>query len=285
MSKVSQADLIINPDGSIYHLNLKPDQITDFIITVGDPGRVYRVSQHFDDIEFEMNKREFITHVGNYKGKRVMVMSTGMGTDNIEIVLTELDALANVDFKTRKVKDKKRKLQIIRIGTSGSLQIDLKCGSYLVSDYGVGFDTLMSFYDLPQTEFEKLIVKELKEKIELPFLPYCVKGSDELKRKFAFDMIEGNTVTCPGFYAPQGRYIRVKSKFNNLIEDLNYFHYDNFWLTNFEMETAGYYALGRLLGHEILSVNAILANRIENKFSKNPAKIIDSLIVKILDRI
>lgn len=285
MSKVSQADLIINPDGSIYHLNLKPDQITDFIITVGDPGRVYRVSQHFDDIEFEMNKREFITHVGNYKGKRVMVMSTGMGTDNIEIVLTELDALANVDFKTRKVKDKKRKLQIIRIGTSGSLQIDLKCGSYLVSDYGVGFDTLMSFYDLPQTEFEKLIVKELKEKIDLPFLPYCVKGSDELKRKFAFDMIEGNTVTCPGFYAPQGRYIRVKSKFNNLIEDLNYFHYDNFWLTNFEMETAGYYALGRLLGHEILSVNAILANRIENKFSKNPAKIIDSLIVKILDRI
>ena len=285
MSKISQADLVINPDGSVYHLNLKPEHITDLIITVGDPGRVYKVSQHFDDIEFEMNKREFITHVGSYKGNRVMVMSTGMGTDNIEIVLTELDALANVDFKTRKVKEKKRKLQIIRVGTSGSLQIDLKCGSHLVSDYGVGFDTLMSFYDLPQTEFEKLIGQELKEKIDLPFQPYCVKGSEDLKRKFAFDMIEGNTVTCPGFYAPQGRYLRVKPKLTNLIEDLNYFHYDNFWLTNFEMETAGYYALGRLLGHEILSVNAILANRIENKFSKNPSKVIDALIMKVLDRI
>ena len=285
MSKISQTDLIINQDGSVYHLNLKPEHISDLIITVGDPGRVYRVSKHFESIEFEMNKREFITHVGNYKGKRVMVMSTGMGTDNIEIALTELDALANIDFKTRKIRDKKRKRQIIRIGTSGSLQIDLKCGSHLVSDYGVGFDTLMSFYELPQTEFEKLIGKELKEKINLPFLPYCVKGSEDLKRKFAFDMIEGNTVTCPGFYAPQGRQVRARSKYGNLIEDLNYFHYDNFWLTNFEMETAGYYALGRLLGHEILSVNAILANRIENKFSKDPAKVIDSLILKVLDRI
>ncbi len=285
MSKIPQTDLIINNDGSVYHLNLKPEHIADLIITVGDPGRVYKVSQHFDNIEFEMNKREFITHVGSYKGKRVTVMSTGMGTDNIEIVLTELDALANVDFKTRKVKDKKRKLQIIRIGTSGSLQIDLKCDSHLVSDYGVGFDTLMSFYDLPQTEFEKVIGKELKEKINLPFQPYCVKGSEELKRKFAFDMIEGNTLTCPGFYAPQGRSVRAKSRFDDLIKDLNYFHYDNFWLTNFEMETAGYYAMGRILGHEVISLNAILANRIEDKFSKDPSKAIDSLIVKVLDRI
>ncbi len=285
MSKISPTDLILNEDGSVYHLNLKPDHLTDLIITVGDPGRVYRVSKHFTEIEFEMNKREFITHIGRYNGKRIMVMSTGMGTDNIEIVLTELDALANIDFKTRQVKKEKRKLQIVRIGTSGSLQIDLKCDSHLVSDYAVGFDTLMSFYDLQQTDFEKMVGKELQEKIKLPFLPYCVKGSEELKRKFAFDMIEGNTVTCPGFYAPQGRYVRAEAKYKRLMDDLNYFHYDNFWLTNFEMETAGYYALARLLGHEVISLNAILANRLENKFSKDPSKTVDTLITKVLDRI
>ncbi len=285
MTKITPTDLILNKDGSVYHLNLKPEHLTDTIITVGDPGRVYKVSQYFDEVEFEMNQREFITHVGTYKGKRIMVISTGIGTDNVEIVLTELDALANIDFKTRKIREKMRKLQIIRIGTSGSLQVDLKCGSYLVSDYAVGFDTLMSFYDLPLTEFEKVIGKELKDKISLPFQPYCVKGSEELKRKFAFDMVDGNTITCPGFYAPQGRIIRAKARFENLMQDLNYFHYDDFWLTNFEMETAGYYALCRLLGHDVISLNAILANRIANKFSKDPGKVIDGLILKVLERI
>ncbi len=285
MGKIAETDLIINKDGSIYHLSLKPKHIVDTIITVGDPGRVHRVSRHFDEITFEMNKREFITHVGTYKKKPVMVMSTGMGTDNIEIAFTELDALVNIDFKTREIKKKKRKLNIIRIGTSGSLQVDIKCDSHLVSDYGVGLDNLMSYYDLPMTEFEKTISTELKEKIGLNFDPYCVQGSEQLKRKFAFDMIEGNTITCPGFYAPQGRNIRTKPRIVDLMNNLNYFHYDNFWLTNFEMETSAMYALGRLLGHEVLSLNAIIANRIDDQFSKDAYKVVDSLIVKVLNRI
>ncbi|MDN5200621.1 nucleoside phosphorylase [Fulvivirgaceae bacterium BMA10] len=285
MSKIPESELILNKDGSVYHLNLKPEHLTDTIITVGDPGRVYNVSSHFDKIEFEMNKREFITHIGTYKGKKLMVVSTGMGTDNIEIVLTELDALANIDLKKREINGQKRSLEIIRIGTSGSLQEDLQLGSHLVSDYAIGLDTLMSFYKLPLTEFESTISNEIHDKIKLPFEPYCVKGSEDLKRRLAFDMVEGNTVTCPGFYAPQGRMLRVEPRFKDLLKDLNYFHYDNFWLTNFEMETAGYYALGRLLGHEVISLNAIIANRIKNKFSNDPQKVIDSLIQKVLDRI
>lgn len=285
MPPISETDLIINPDGSVYHLNLKPEHVSDTIIAVGDPSRVFRVSQHFDQIDFEMNKREFITHIGSYKGKKVTVMSTGMGTDNVEIFLSELDALANIDFKTRKVKEKKRKLQIIRIGTSGSLQEDLRLGTHLVSDYGIGLDTLMCFYSLRQTGFENMISNKLRDYIDLPFKPYCVKGSETLKERFAFDMVEGNTVTSPGFYAPQGRKLRLEPKYPHLIEDLMYFHHEGFWLTNFEMETAGYYAMARLMGHEMISLNAIIANRAKNKFSKDPLKVIDSLIKKVLDRL
>ena len=285
MAAILETDLIINPDGSVYHLNLKPEDITDQIITVGDPSRVFRVSQYFDKIEFEMNKREFITHRGTYKGKKISVMSTGMGTDNVEIFLTELDALANINLKTREVKDKKKKLKIIRIGTSGGLQEDVRLGSHLVSDYAIGLDTLMCFYNLRQTGYENTISNKLRDYIDLPFKPYCVKGSEELKLKFAFDMESGNTVTTPGFYAPQGRNVRIDLKYPHLMEDLVYFHHDDFWLTNFEMETAGYYALARLMGHEMISLNAIIANRAKNKFSKDPNKVIDSLIKKVLDRL
>jgi uridine phosphorylase len=287
MAKISETDLILNDDGSVYHLSLLPKHISETIITVGDPNRVYRVSEHFDDVEFEMNKREFITHVGKYKGKRITVMSTGIGTDNIEIFLTELDALVNIDLKTREPKSRKRKLKIIRIGTSGALQEDIPVGSHLVTDYAVGFDNLMTFYDLKQDEFEQGIAEDLQNKIKLPFLPYVVRGSEQLKKQIGIDMISGNTVTTPGFYAPQGRSLRIASKYPKLLEDLNYYHNKNsdFWLTNFEMETAGYYALGRLFGHEILSVNAIIANRVKNKFSKDPNKVVDSLIKKVLDRI
>jgi uridine phosphorylase len=287
MARISETDLILNEDGSVYHLSLLPKQISDTIITVGDPNRVYRVSELFDDVEFEMNKREFITHVGTYKGKRITVMSTGMGTDNIEIFLTELDALVNVDLKTREPKSRKKKLKIIRIGTSGALQEDIPVGSHLVSDYAVGFDNLMTFYDLKQDDFEQAIAEDLRKEIGLPFTPYVVRGSEILKKQIGSDMIVGNTVTTPGFYAPQGRSVRAASKYPKLLEDLNYYHNksSDFWLTNFEMETAGYYAMGRLLGHEILSVNAIIANRIKNKFSKDPNKVVDALIKKVLERI
>ncbi|HEY3405035.1 MAG TPA: nucleoside phosphorylase [Ohtaekwangia sp.] len=287
MAKISETDLILNPDGSVYHLNLLPKHLSDTIITVGDPSRVYMVSEHFDDIEIEVNKREFITHTGTYKGKRITVISTGIGTDNIEIFFTELDALVNVDLKTREPKSRRKKLKIIRVGTSGALQEDIPVGSHLVTDYAVGLDSLMNFYSLDMDEFEETIAIDIQKKVGLPFTPYVVKGSVSLKEQFGEGMVSGNTVTTPGFYAPQGREVRLPIKLPRLLEDLNYYHNkdSDFWLTNFEMETAGYYAMGRMLGHEALSVNAIIANRIKNKFSKDPQKVVDSLIKKVLDRI
>jgi uridine phosphorylase len=282
---ISEADLILNPDGSVYHLNLKPEHISNTIIAVGDPGRVHRISRHFDHVDFEMNKREFITHVGKYKGEKITVLSTGMGTDNIEIVMTELDALVNIDLKTRKPKAKKRRLNIIRLGTSGSIQEDVRLGTHLMSEYAIGMDVLMYYYLLKQDPLEQKISKKLRADIGLPYDPYCVRGSEKLIQLFADVTTPGNTVTCHGFYAPQGRILRVPIKYPNLIETLNYFHEDGFWLTNLEMETAGYYALARILGHELISVNAIIANRIRNKFSKDPNSVVDSLIKKVLDKI
>jgi len=285
MAKISETDLILNPDGSVYHLSLLPKHISDTIITVGDPNRVYMVSQFFDEVEFEMNKREFITHVGKFKEKRISVISTGIGTDNIEIFFTEIDALANIDLKTREPKTKKKKLSIIRIGTSGAMQEDLAVGDHLVTDYAVGFDNLMNFYDLPMDDYETGLARDIQKKTELSFMPYVVRGSQSLREQIGFDMVTGNTVTCPGFYAPQGRQLRVPIRFPRLLEDLNYYNHGDFWLSNFEMETSGYYAMARLLGHEVVSVNAIIANRMKNKFSKNPNKIIEALILKVLDRI
>src|SRR5688500_14402002 len=193
MAKISETDLILNEDGSVYHLNLLPKNISETIISVGDPNRVYRVSEFFDDVEFEMNKREFITQTGTYKGKRITVISTGIGTDNIEIFLTELDALVNIDLKTREPKSKKKKLKIIRIGTSGALQEDIPVGAHLVSDYAVGLDNLMVFYDLKQDDFERTIAEEIRQKTGLPFLPYVVRGSEQLRKQIGPDMITGNT--------------------------------------------------------------------------------------------
>lgn len=287
MSKISPTDLILNRDGSVYHLNLLPKHLGEIIIAVGDPHRVYQVSKYFDDVDFEMNKREFITHVGKFKGKKVTVISTGIGTDNIEIVLTELDALANVDLEEREVRSRRKKLKIIRIGTSGALQEDIAVGSHVVSEYGIGFDNLMQFYLLEHTDFENEIANDIREQLQFPFTPYVVKGSEALFKQIGFDMRAGNTVTAPGFYAPQGRQVRARIRYPRLLESLNYYHHkaNNFWLTNFEMETAGYYALGRIFGHEIISVNAIIANRIRNDFAKKPEAIVDALIKKVLDRI
>src|SRR6185369_9883481 len=285
MPKISETDLILNPDGSVYHLSLLPKHISDTVITVGDPGRVYMVSKYFDEIEFEMNKREFITHVGKFNGKRITVISTGIGTDNVEIVFTELDALVNIDLKTREPKQRKKKLRIVRIGTSGALQEDIAVGAHLVSDYSIGLDSLMNFYDLPMDDKEAGIAHDLQRKTGLPFMPYVVRGSEILMEQIGFDIAKGNTVTSPGFYAPQGRTLRAPVRLPNLLEDLNYYHKGDFWLTNFEMETAGYYAMARLLGHEALSVNAILANRMKNKFVKDPNKVVESLIEKVLERV
>ncbi|WP_066839611.1 nucleoside phosphorylase [Rufibacter ruber] len=287
MARIPESELILNPDGSIYHLNLLPEMISDTIITVGDQDRVARVSRHFDSVEVQVAKREFVTHTGYYKGKRISVISTGIGTDNIDIVLNELDALVNIDFVSREPVEAEDRisLKIVRIGTSGSLREEIPLGSHLATEYSMGLDTLMQFYPLMETGFETEMAVQLQLALGIGFLPYCVKGSDLLREQVGKDMIIGNTFTCPGFYAPQGRLLRLQPKLEDVIGKMQAFEYDGVRFTNFEMETAGIYSLGRLLGHEVLSVNAIVANRITHQFAENPDQIIDDMIVKVLDRV
>jgi uridine phosphorylase len=285
MNKIAESELIINADGSVYHLNLKPGDVAENIITVGDPGRVYRVSKYFDSLEFEMNKREFITHTGTYKGKRLTVISTGMGTDNIEILMTELDALFNINIKTREIKRKKTKLNIVKIGTSGSIQNDIRLGTHLVSEYALGLDNLFAFYNFPQDQTGIEVSQKLKEVLDLNFMPYCCKCSEILKKKIAWDMLVGNTLSAPGFYAPQGRELRITPRNPFFLNELIHFHVKDFWLTNFEMEASAYYGLAKMLGHEVLCLNAIIANRVLKSFSKNYNLSVDKLIQIVIDRI
>jgi uridine phosphorylase len=285
MQHFSETDLILNKDGSVYHLNLKPENVADTILLVGDPGRVHKVSRHFEKVEFEMNQREFITHTGYIGKKRLTVLSTGMGMDNIEIAMIEIDALFNIDLKKRKPKNKTTSVQFIRIGTSGAIHENIDVGTHLISEYAVGLGNLMSFYDLKQTEEENAINQILHQKFRFPFESYCVKCSDNLNRLFEENLQRGVTITTPGFYAPQGRSIRVPTKYANFLDELIYLHASNFWFTNFEMETAAIYAMSRLLGHEAISLNAIIANRMKKTFAKDPNKVIDELILNTLRKL
>jgi uridine phosphorylase len=285
---IPASELVLNPDGSVYHLHLLPEQIAQNIIVVGDPERVPQVSRFFDKIIHKVQKREFITHTGTYKGKPLSVISSGIGTDNVEILMTELDALVNIDLKKRELKEEHTTLNIIRIGTSGSLREEIPLGSHLASSYGIGLDSLMFFYDLPQKPLEKQVSELLRTQLSLSFEPYCTSGSEKLLEKFAPYFLQGVTVTCCGFYAPQGRSIRTQPKIPHLIYALNQFRLaenPNFHITNFEMETAAYYAMGRLLGHELLSLNAILANRITHEFHQQPEKVINELIEQTLSHL
>ncbi|MBI0401191.1 nucleoside phosphorylase [Cyclobacterium marinum] len=285
LSPIPESELIINPDGSIYHLLLKPGQVADTIITVGDPNRVAKVSSHFDRIDLQVSHREFVTHTGWYKNKRISVISTGMGTDNVEIFMTELDALFNVDFNSRLPNSSQKKLNIVRIGTSGSMQSTLPEGSILASSKAVGLDTLMAFYSIPQTDIEHQIADEVQLRLGLPFKPYCVSGSEALLKKIGKDLPSGITVTCPGFFGPQGREVRLKPRIPEIFDLLGKHPFQNEVFTNFEMETAGYYAMGKMLGHEVLSMNAIIANRISGKFSADPSGVVDKLIVSVLEKL
>lgn len=282
---IPESELIINADGSVYHLNLKPEHLASTVIAVGDPDRVQEVSKYFDQVEFRMSKREFVTHTGTLGGKRLTVMSTGMGTDNVEIFMTELDALVNVDFSTRMIKPQLTSLQIIRVGTSGSMQQDLPAGSLLASAYGIGLDTLMSYYTIAQTEMELKLGYKIQDLLGLSFRPYCVQGSELLMSQLEDGLIAGNTVTCPGFFGPQGRKVRLDPAIPDIIEKLSGLSVDGLTLTNFEMETAGYYALGRLLGHEVLSLNAIVANRINKTYDPDAHATVDKLIRHTLSRL
>lgn len=286
MNKISEADFIINPDGSVYHLNLLPEDIADTIITVGDPDRVEEVSKYFDEIELKKGKREFITHTGRLGKNRITVISTGIGTDNIDIVLNELDALVNIDFETRLVKEHLKSLNIIRIGTSGSIREDIPVGSILASTHGLGLDALMDYYE-PNNAIEDIYLQQkITQHLNHTNLrPYLTAGSQTLLNKFGHDLLQGITVTAPGFYAPQGREVRAKLKIDGLIDKLSSFQHQKQKLTNLEMETAGIYALANIFGHQALSINAILAQRKKLEFAENPQKIIEKMIKLVLDRI
>ena len=285
MNKISEADLILNPDGSIYHLNLLPEDISENIITVGDPDRVEEVSKHFDEIELKKGKREFISHTGRLGKNRITVISTGIGTDNIDIVLNELDALANINFKTRLVNEELKSLNIIRIGTSGSIRDDIPVGSILASTHGLGLDALMDYYE-PNNAIEDVYLQQkiTKHLGETNLNPYLTAGSKTLLNQFGHDLLQGITVTAPGFYAPQGRKVRANLRIDGLIDKLSSFEHQNQKLTNLEMETAGIYALANVFGHQALSINAILAQRKKLEFAKNPQEIIEKMIQLILDR-
>lgn len=283
---INDSELIINADGSIYHLNLKPEDIADTIIFVGDPDRVAEVSKYFDNIEVKKGKREFITHTGFLGNKRLTVISTGIGTDNIDIVINELDALVNIDFETKSLKDEIKSLDIIRIGTSGSIQGNIAIGTILASEFAIGFDTLMQYYKKPYTETELAIQNAVIHNFEdLTFRPYIGHASEKLLAKFAYDLPKGITMTAPGFYGPQGRALRTNNTYPQLIKQANQFIVGNRQITNLEMETAGIYAMCNMLGHHAISINAILASRVQESFCENPQEIIDNAIKLVLNRL
>lgn len=287
MNKISEVDLIINPDGSIYHLNLLPEDIADTVITVGDPDRVAEVSKHFDNIELKKGKREFITHTGYLGKKRISVISTGIGTDNIDIVLNELDALANIDFNERQVKTDLKSLDIIRIGTSGSVQEDIPMDSILISEYGLGLDALMYYYSKKLDKAEQSLFDAFQLHFkDMPGLsPYLTGANHELMTSIGKNLNKGITLTAPGFYAPQGRVTRIENSFPDFVKLIQSFSSGSHIISNLEMETAGIYALAKAMGHRALSVNAILASRVKFEFSSNPQKVIKQAIELVLDRI
>ncbi|WP_027126371.1 nucleoside phosphorylase [Gelidibacter mesophilus] len=285
---IKASELILNPDGSVYHLNLRPEHLAKTIITVGDPDRVGKITEHFDAIEFQTQKREFHTQTGTYKGKRISVISTGIGTDNIDIVLNELDALVNIDLEKREIKDQLTTLEIIRVGTSGSIQKEIPIDSFLISGYAAGFDSLLHFYKNENIQNHKISEALIKHTHWSPLKskPYIVKCNDELLQKFSSDRtIKGFTATNVGFYGPQGRVLRLPVQDDDLNEKLASFNYDNMPITNLEMETAGIYCLSALLGHKALSLNAIIANRATGEFSKDPTSLVNNLITYTLDKL
>ncbi len=281
----ASSELIVNPDGSIYHLHLRPEDIASTIIVVGDPDRVPKVSRYFDCIDFQIHKREFVTYTGYLGDKPLTVISSGIGTDNVEILITELDALANIDLQTREVKPAHITLNIIRIGTSGAMQADIPTSSRLVSTAAVGLDNLMNFYNLPQSAEERAFCSALQQAANLPFTPYRVSADTDLVNLFAEGSEQGITLTAPGFYAPQGRQLRAAQTLTGFLDRCTSFRMGQERLTNFEMETAAYYAFARLLGHRAVSLNGILANRALQRFDENPEATMDNLIRFALEKI
>jgi uridine phosphorylase len=285
---IPHSELILNPDGSIYHLNLLPEDIASKIILVGDPDRVDSVSKIFDSVRVKKQKREFVTHSGSYQGKEITVISTGIGTDNIDIVLNELDALINIDLKKREVKTNLTSLEIVRVGTSGSIQSEIDIDTFLVSEFGLGMDGMMNAYDYDNRSDEQEINLDFSdylfdEEIDL-CLPYCFGAHTDLLKKFS-ELKKGITLTHNGFYAPQGRQLRAERAYPDYIDAMVKFKTKYGQITNFEMETAGIYGLSSVLGHKAISLSLILANRPKGQFSEKYKEKMDDLIQLALDRI
>ena len=285
MQRIPESELILNDRGAIYHLNLRPDELAHNIITVGDPDRVKEVSKHFDKVEVMQQHREFVTHTGWLGSKRISVVSTGIGTDNIDIVFNELDALVNIDLESRTIKEDLTSLNIIRIGTTGSLQANIAVDDLVASTHGLGIDNLMNFYRLEPSEEEKTLLQQFVTHTQLHSnfaQPYISAASVGLLKHFVDGFHQGITVTCQGFYGPQGRVLRLGLKQPDLINALTKFQFGPHHIINFEMETAGIYGLGKLLGHQCLSLSVIVANRITKTFSTNSGAAVENLIKKSL---
>ena len=285
---IQASELILNPDGSVYHLNLKPEHIAHDIIFVGDQNRVEKISSLFDTIEFSSQKREFKTHTGTLNGKRISVISTGIGPDNIDIVMNELDALVNIDLKTRQLKTTLKSLNIFRIGTSGSLQADIPVDSFVMSKYGLGLDNMLRSYlvdEISNSKIEELFIDHTNWDIRKG-RPYVISCSEKLEQLIESDKIhKGITATAGGFYGPQGRILRLGIQDENLNSKMDNFLFEGNRITNLEMETAAIYGLSKLMGHNALSLNAIIANRATGTFSEDPYKAVDELIKYTLEKL
>ncbi len=285
MSVIGESELIINARGAVYHLNVRPEEMADTIITVGDPERVASVSKYFDRIEHKCEHREFITHTGYIGQKRISVLSTGIGPDNIDIALNEVDALANIDFNTRTIKEQKKSVSIIRMGTCGSLQGEVGVDQLVAGTHGLGIDNLLHFYNLQNNAEELAILNAFENHTQITaqkVQPYIASASAGLIKHFTEGYSHGITVTCPGFYGPQGRILRLPLSMPNLVDQMTSFRYGNHHIANFEMETSAIYGLCNLLGHQCLSINVIIANRVKKEYSKDMASAVDHMIQKTL---
>ncbi|MCD4792763.1 MAG: nucleoside phosphorylase [Bacteroidales bacterium] len=288
MNRIGESELIINADGSIFHLHLKPENLADNVILVGDQDRVEMVSKYFDNIEFKIQNREFKTHTGTYNGQRISVLSTGIGTDNIDIVVNELDALVNIDLKNRIPKKEHKSLNLIRIGTSGALQGDIPVDTPVVSETSIGFDGLLNFYagrdKMGNKELENAFIKYTNWDKRLT-IPYFVDASKNLVEKIGKGMIKGMTISAPGFYGPQGRELRLKVIDPDLNQKITDFEFNSRKITNFEMESSAIAGLSILLGHNALTICSIIANRIRKEYSQNYKVSVDKLVKTVLDRL
>lgn len=285
MKQIPSSELIINERGAVYHLDLRPEELANTVITVGDPDRVQEVSKYFDRIEIKRQHREFITHTGRIGTKRITVLSSGIGPDNIDIVMNEIDAIVNIDLSTRLLKPQLQSLNIIRLGTSGSLQAEIPVDSLVASTHGLGIDNLLHFYRLEQNEEESQLIQSFVAHTQISGLtgqPYISSASSSLLKHFVGNFHQGITVTCPGFYGPQGRVLRLGLRNPGFVNRLTDFRFGAHRISNFEMETSAIYGLGRLLGHHCLALNAIVANRVRQEFSLEPAKTIERLIQTFL---